>query len=267
MFGRKCSIIGVVHVHALPGSGDYKGLMNQVLDKALFDARTYKEEGVDALMIENTHDVPYEKGRVEPETVAAMTLVANAIKQETMLPLGIQILAGANLEALAVAHAVGLDFIRVEGYVYAHVGDEGIHESCAAKLYRKRAQLHAEQIKIFADIKKKHSSHAITDDITLAETAKDAEFFKVDGVIVTGARTGEAPESGEVRAVRKAVSNQVLVGSGVTEHNMLELAAYADAVIVGSSAKHEGLWFNAVESERVKRLVASLKEPSKKMPD
>lgn len=262
MFGRKCSLIGVVHVPPLPGSGDYKGLMDQVLAGALFDALTYKEEGIDALLVENTHDVPYEKGRVEPETIAAMTVVANSLKYETMLPLGIQILAGANLEALAVAHACDLDFIRVEGYVYAHVGDEGIHESCAAALYRKRASLHAEKIKIFADIKKKHSSHAITDDITLAQTAKDAEFFKADGVIVTGARTGEAPEAGEVRSVRKAVNGHVLVGSGVTEQNMKELAAYSDAVIVGSAAKYDGLWSNAVDGERVKRLVAALKEPS-----
>ena len=37
---------------------------------------------------------------------------------------------------------------------------------------------------VLADIKKKHSSHAITADV--AETARAAEFFRADGVIVTG---------------------------------------------------------------------------------
>jgi predicted TIM-barrel enzyme len=35
------------------------------------------------------------------------------------------------------------------------------------------------------------SSHAITSDVSLAETAKAAEFFMADGVIVTGQATGD----------------------------------------------------------------------------
>src|SRR6516164_4501587 len=134
MFGRKCSVIGAVHVPPLPGSADFAGNMEGILAQTLIDALTYKEEGVDALIVENMHDVPYLKGYVEPETVAAMSVLANAVKYETMLPLGVQLLAGANLEALAVAIASDLDFIRVEGFVFAHVGDEGVHESCAAEL-------------------------------------------------------------------------------------------------------------------------------------
>ena len=129
------------------------------------------------MLVENMHDVPYLKGYVYPETTATMTVVARALKYECQLPLGLQLLAGANMEALGAAVAADIDFIRVEGYVYAHIGDEGLHESCAAALIRKRANLHAERIKIFADVKKKHSSHAITADISLEDTARDAEFF------------------------------------------------------------------------------------------
>ena len=39
---------------------------------------------------------------------------------------------------------------------------------------------------VLADIKKKHSSHAITADLDIAETAAAAELFRADGVIVTG---------------------------------------------------------------------------------
>ena len=42
----------------------------------------------------------------------------------------------------------------------------------------------------FTDIKKKHSSHAITADVSIAETGHAAEFFLSDGVIVTGVSTG-----------------------------------------------------------------------------
>jgi membrane complex biogenesis BtpA family protein len=257
MFGRRCGIIGVVHVLPLPGSAGYRGSMEEILGGALEDALTYKEAGVDAIIMENMHDAPYFIGRVDPETVAAMTVVANAVKYETVLPLGVQLLAGANIEALGVAVAAGLDFIRAEGFVYAHVGDEGMHNSCAAELIRKRAQIKAENIKIFADIKKKHSAHAITSDVSLAETAEACEFFGADGVVVTGASTGKAADLDEVKAARQATSLRVLVGSGVTSENIRTYAQFADAVIVGSDFKIGGNWRNHVDEERVKRFLAN----------
>src|SRR5258708_7635756 len=117
MFNRKCSIIGVVHLLPLPGAAGYGGNIDEILRWALEDAINYKENGIDALILENMHDVPFLKGYVEPETTAAMTLVAQAIRYETMLPLGVQLLAGANMESLAVAVATSLNFIRVEGFV------------------------------------------------------------------------------------------------------------------------------------------------------
>jgi membrane complex biogenesis BtpA family protein len=257
MFGRKCSVIGAVHVPPLPGSPNYSGSIELILEQALSDALTYKDEGVDSIILENMHDVPYLKGRVEPETTAAMSVVANAIKYETMLPIGVQLLAGANIEALGVALACGADFIRVEGFVFAHVGDEGIHESCAAELVRRRKYLQAERIKIFADIKKKHSSHAITGDVSVADTAKAAEFFKADAVVVSGSFTGEPPELPEVKAVRQSVQIPVIVGSGIAPDNIKKFIQHADAVIVGTALKLDGRWQNAVDPERVARLVAA----------
>ena len=89
--------------------------------------------------------------------------------------------------------AVGAAFVRVEGFVFAHVADEGLIESDAGALLRYRRAIGAEGVRVFADVKKKHSAHAITADVDLAETAHAAEFFLADGVIVTGAATGEPP--------------------------------------------------------------------------
>jgi uncharacterized protein len=263
MFNRKCSLIGVVHLLPLPGSAGYGGNIDEILRWALEDAINYKENGIDALILENMHDVPYLKGYVDPETTAAMTVVAQAIKYETMLPLGVQLLAGANMESLAVAVATSLDFIRVEGFVYAHVGDEGIHESCAAQLIRKRAALKSERIKIFADVKKKHSAHAITADVSLVETAHTAEFFRADGVIVSGSSTGIAPTADEVRGVRAATSCSVLVGSGVTKENVDSFLPHCDALIVGSSLKYDGKWSKHVDPERVRAFTNVVDSPAK----
>jgi uncharacterized protein len=260
---RKCALIGVVHVPALPGADSYGFKMSTVLERSLSDAHIYKECGVDALIIENMHDVPYLRGGVPPETVAAMTVVGQAIKAATNLPLGVQILAGANIEALAVAIALELDFIRVEGFVFAHIGDEGFHQANAPDLVRRRAQLTVgaspnKTVRIFADIKKKHSSHAITADIGLAETAHTAEFFKADGVIVSGLRTAAAPLPAEVEEVANAVKIPTLVGSGISAENVHEFAVHADGLIVGSYAKKEGHWANDCDSRRLERLVKAL---------
>jgi membrane complex biogenesis BtpA family protein len=256
MFGVPCAVIGVVHVPPLPGAADFGGEMEALIEQALRDARAYKAGGVQAIMVENMHDAPYLKGFVHPETTAAMAVVARAVRAEMKVPLGVQLLAGANLEALGVAVAAGAEFIRVEGFVFAHVADEGVHESCAAVLVRKRAELKANDIKIFADIKKKHSSHAITSDVSLAETAINAEFFRADGVIVTGSSTGYAPDPADVRDVRDAVSCEVLVGSGMVMQNVNMFLPHCDALIVGSSLKKDGRWQNPVDQKRVEELMA-----------
>lgn len=254
MFGRRCSIIGVVHLLPLPGSDAWGGNIKELLELAVEDALAYKKGGVDALILENMHDVPYLRGRVEPETTAAMARIAGTVKQETGLQLGIQLLAGANLDSIAAAVAAEADFIRVEGFVYAHIGDEGLHQSTAAELLRKKAALKSE-IKIFADIKKKHSAHAITQDVSIAETAQAAEFFKADGVIVTGSATGKPASIADIKSVKSAVKLPVLVGSGVTPENIKNYTPVSDALIVGSAMKHDGNWQNHVDQSRVEALV------------
>lgn len=249
----------MVHLQPMPGAAGYGGSVERIMETALSEASIYREHGFDAIMLENMHDAPYLKGFVEPETTAAMAVIAARVKAETNLPLGIQLLAGANLEGLAAAIAASADFIRVEGYVFAHVGDEGVHESSAAQLIRRRWSLQAERIKIFADIKKKHSAHAITGDITLADTAKAAEFFKADGVIVTGAHTGDAPPPQDVEQVRNAVSCHVLVGSGVDVNNVHSYMSCSDAIVIGSAMKLGGNWANAMDTDRIARFIEKVR--------
>src|SRR6185295_8041736 len=126
LFPRSKTVIGVIHVGALPGTPRNSQTVSDLARLATSEAIAYREGGVDGVMVENMHDIPYLRGEVGPEIVAAMTLIGREVKNECQLPVGIQILAGANIEAMAVAHAAELDFIRAEGYAYAHVADEGI---------------------------------------------------------------------------------------------------------------------------------------------
>ncbi|MDZ4181389.1 MAG: BtpA/SgcQ family protein [Candidatus Cloacimonadaceae bacterium] len=244
-------IIAMLHVQALPGTPKQRLSMPQIIDGMLAEASLYQEHGLDAMMIENMHDVPYANRCVGGEIVSAMSVLARELRRECDLPLGIQILAGANKAALAVAHATGLDFIRAEAFVFAHVADEGIMNADAADLLRYRKYLGAEEIDIFTDIKKKHCSHAITADLGISEIAAAAEFFLSDGVIVTGSSTGKACAEEDLIAVRSGCGLPILVGSGITAQNLASYWDLADAFIVGSHFKIDGLWSNALSPQRL----------------
>lgn len=249
------TIIGMIHVAALPGTPLNSAGIEEIVAATLVDAEMLAEGGVNAIMIENMHDRPYLNRTAGPEIVSAMTAIALELHRKINLPLGIQILAGANKAALAVAMSAGFDFIRAEGFVFGHLADEGWMNSDSGELLRYRKQIGAENIKIFTDIKKKHSSHAISADISIAENAKAAEFFLSDGVIITGTATGNKASVEEVKAVKQAVKIPVIIGSGIDAGNIHEYWDFADAFIVGSSLKIDGNWENPVDLNRVRELV------------
>jgi len=257
-FGVPRALIGVIHLQALPGTPGNRQDVAAITSTAVAEARLYEDTGFDGLVIENTHDRPYLKASAGPEIVAAMSVVGSEVRKAVDLPLGIQVLAGANHSALAVALACDASFIRVEGFVFAHVADEGLIEAGAGSLLRYRRAIGADHIRVFADIKKKHSAHAITADVDIVETAMAAEFFLVDGVIVSGVATGQPTDPAEVAAVAEAVSVPTLVGSGVSPENIATFAK-ADALIVGSSIKSDGLWSNPIDRERAVDLARRFK--------
>lgn len=159
---------------------------------------------------------------------------------------------------MAVAHAAELDFIRAEGYVFAHIADEGFIESSAAKLLRYRKLIGAQRVQVWADVKKKHSSHAITADLNLGATAEAVEFMCGDAVIVTGNVTGAAPRQADVNEVKASCHLPVMLGSGIDAGNIAAFYDVADGFIIGSYFKAEGNWKNAVDPLRIERLMSVL---------
>jgi membrane complex biogenesis BtpA family protein len=182
------------------------------------------------------------------------------VKTEFGGPVGTQVLAGANQEALAVAHAAGLDFIRAEGYAFAHVADEGFIQSSAAELLRYRRLIGAERVQVWADVKKKHSAHAITADVSLGLTAETVEFMRGDAVIITGDVTGAPPKIEDVREAKAHCRLPVLLGSGVTPENLGAFYAEADGFIVGSYFKVDGYWMNTVDPQRAARFMDAARQ-------
>ncbi|XP_054152217.1 uncharacterized protein F13E9.13, mitochondrial-like isoform X1 [Melozone crissalis] len=255
LFGRlRAAVVGMVHVGALPGTPRSSLPLTQIINQACQEAEVYKDAGVDGLILENMHDVPYTVSP-GPEVTAAMAVLGAAVRQSCPhVPLGVQVLCAANQQAIAVALAAGLDFIRAEGFVFSHVADEGIINACAGDLLRYRKHIGADNIQIFADIKKKHSAHALTADVSVAQTASAAQLFLADGVVLTGTATGHPTDPQQLQEVKQAVKIPVLVGSGVTLENVGNYLD-ADALIIGSYFKKGGYWANAVDPDRVKKFM------------
>lgn len=250
-------LVGMVHAAALPGTPHARLPVAAIAKQAADEARILADAGFGGIIVENMHDVPYLRRTVGPEVVAAMTRVTDAVREAAPdAVLGVQVLAGANREALAVAHAAGAQFIRAEGFVFAAVADEGLlDEADAGPLLRERRRIGAEGVGILVDVKKKHSSHAITADVPVTEAAKAAVFCGADGIIVTGGATGEPTKPGDVHDVARAVRVPVAVGSGVTGDTAAVLLEHADCLIVGSALKQDGHWANAVDAVRARELV------------
>lgn len=252
LFKSSPAIIAMIHVPALPGTPGNKFSPNKIIMDCLAEAELYHRMGVDGIMLENMHDLPYLNREVGHEISTLMAIIGREVKNFSELPCGMQILAGANKAALGAAYSAGMDFIRAEGFVFGHLADEGLMQSDAAELLRYRKLIGAENIQIFTDIKKKHSSHAISQDVSLLETAKAAAFFKSNGLVITGNSTGEEADIMDVANLTQELDIPVLVGSGISVSNVEAFAPHCDAMIVGSYFKQEGNWENPPDLLRIK---------------
>jgi uncharacterized protein len=257
LFGRPTGVlIGVVHLLPLPGSPDFAGGVEPIYARALADARAYASAGLDGLIVENHGDIPFSKPEdIGPETAAHMAVAAERVREETGLPIGVNVLANAALHALAVASAAGARFVRVNQWANAYVANEGLIEGAAARAMRYRSLLQAHDVRVFADAHVKHGAHAIVQDRPIAELVRDVEFFNADVVIFTGQRTGHTADFDYLRKIRAAASLPTLVGSGVDSGNVNDILSIVDGVIVASSLKVDGFWWNPVDDARAKRFV------------
>jgi len=261
-FGNNKPVIGMIHVDALPGTPKNKYSSKEIITRSIAEAKIYYESGLTSVAIENMHDVPYLNSNVGHEISTLMAIIGYEIKKQTQLICGIQILAGANKEALAAANAASLDFVRAEGFVFGHLADEGYIDSQAAELLRYRKHIGAEHIMVFTDIKKKHSSHAISSDTSIEEHAHAAEFFLSDGLIITGKSTGLQTDKKDLIEAKNASQLPVLIGSGITAANIGEYYQFADGFIVGSHLKKDGKWQNPPDKERISKFLDALNKIS-----
>jgi len=248
-------LAAMIAVLPLPGSPLYDGNDGKVMDQALADLEVYKKAGVDSILFENDHDLPYVQPPLDEKGIALMTSIVKEARERFDGPIGIQMLEAANITSLEIAAEADLDYIRVEAFVFAHVGGSGIINGSAGKILRRRKELKAGHIKVFADVKKKHGSHSLTIDLDIKDEIMQAEFFLADGIIVTSKFTGIHPDKDDLVKAKSATKLPVLIGSGMTAENIHDYLPFADGFIVGSYFRKDGKFLEKLEPERLNRFM------------
>jgi membrane complex biogenesis BtpA family protein len=209
LFPAPKPIIAPLQLLPLPGSPRFGGSVDAVVDAALTDLEALESGGVDGFILENLGDAPFLKNEVPPETVASMGRLAAEVRRRTDRPFGVNVLRNAGRAALAVAHAFGGSFVRVNVLTEAYVTDQGLVEGIAADLLRARRALAAERVAVFADVHVKHAAPLLARPIR--ESALDmVERGGADVLVVSGSRTGEAADAADVEAVRGLGADVVL---------------------------------------------------------
>lgn len=258
---RAPRVVGVVHLAPLPGSarGGAASDLSTVIERARFDAAAYAAGGADALIVENFGDTPFSAGAVGPHVVAAMTLAVAAVRAETGLPVGVNVLRNDVLSAVAVAAMAGGSFVRANVYVGAAVTDQGVIEGEAEAVQLLIRRLDA-PIAVWADVDVKHATPLAARP--LADVAADAvERGLAEAVVVTGRGTGQPAALHDLAQVRAALPTTPLyVGSGVTAEQLVAVLPRADGVIVGTAAKRDGIVSNRVDRERVRAIVLAARD-------
>jgi hypothetical protein len=261
LFGSKKPVIGCIHLLPLPGSPLYDGSMESIYRRAIEEASLLSECGIHGLIVENFRDKPFLPDRLPPETVASMAAVGREVVRMARVPVGVNALRNDAESAMAIAAAIGADFIRVNIHMNAVVSEQGIIQGASHRTLRLRSALKSDVL-IFADVGVKHAA-PLADRGLATETRDLTERGLADGIIVSGEMTGEETKPSDVDVVRQHTDLPILIGSGVTPENVHRVYEKADGFIVGSYFKKDGKGENFIERRRVRRFMEKMKKLSR----
>lgn len=254
--GATKPIIGMVHLPALPGSPLYHGVggMAAIRDWVRRDIEALQAGGIDAVMYCNENDRPYRLD-ADAASIAAMADVVAATRDGLSVPFGVNVLWDPRA-TLAVAKATGASFAR-EVFTGAFAGDFGLWVRSAGDAHRYRREIGAEDVRLIFSINAEFAAPLAPRP--LPDVARSVVFSSSpDALCVSGPITSQPVDGLALEDVTAAVSGSgvpVLVNTGFKADNAVELLAYADGAIVGSSLKVDGVTWNPVDPRRVSELM------------
>ena len=252
---RRKAVIAMAHIGALPGAPlyDADGGMDKLVEGVVYDIERLQAGGVDAIMFGNETDRPYQL-KAPPEGVAAMTAVVMAVKPMLKLPFGVNWLWDP-AASVAIATATGASFVR-EIFTGLFASDMGLWQPDAASALRLRSNLGNRQLKLLFNINAEFADSLDKRPIELR--ARSAVFSSLaDAVLVSGPLTGQGVDQSDLLKVAQALQGRVpvLANTGVTLDSVPQILSVADGCIIGTHFKVDGITWNPVDGDRVKRFM------------
>lgn len=254
LFEADKPVIAMAHLPPLPGTPlyDAEGGLDAVVNAVRADLEELYAAGVDGVMFCNEGDRPYQL-KADPAGIAALCRVVTELRPDDR-PFGVDFLWDPQA-ALAVAVATGASWIR-EVVTGVYESDMGLWNTDAAGLLRERRRLGADHLHILMNVTPEFASQM--GQRTVAQAARSAVVSSLaDAILVSGPMAGAEPELSKLEEAREAVAGEVpvFVNTGAKETNVTEFLSVADGVIVGSSLKRDGVFWNPVERGRVDRFM------------
>ncbi|MCX6053363.1 MAG: hypothetical protein NTZ74_00320 [Chloroflexi bacterium] len=232
------SVIAALHLPPFPASShpDAK-TFSGIRDFALRNIHMALSAGIGAIALQDLGEHPVARP-IPAHIIAGVAVVGAWIREEFPdLTLGVSLLGHGGREPLAIAQAIGAQFVRIKVYVGAMVKAEGLLEGCAAEAISYRSQIGAGEICIFADVHDR-TGHPLGSLPLIEEFRQAAVFGCADGVVLTGSSFSETLEM--IEEVRHGkFTTPILIGGGVNPENVAQALKVAGGVIVSSAFKEQ----------------------------
>ncbi len=254
MFAVSKPVIGMCHLQALPGDPAYDSDagLGAVVEDARMNLRALQEGGVDGIMFSNEFSLPY-LTKVEAVTVGSMARVIAELYDQIELPFGVNVLWDP-YASLDLAVATGALFVR-EIFTGVYASDFGLWDTNCGAIARHRHAIGGDNIRLFFNILPEAAVYLAQRDIV--SVARSTVFnAKPDAICISGLTAGKVTSTETLQLVKSALPDMpVIANTGVHLDNVQEQLAIADAAIIGTAFKRDGVFENPVEAKRARALM------------
>jgi len=254
MFGVKKPIIAMLHLDALPGDPLWysENDMDAVVEHARMDLCALQDGGVDGVIISNEFSFPYQRN-MDFVTPAAMAYIIGNIRSDIKIPYGVDAISDG-LACLELAAAVKAQFVRGT-FHGVYVGDGGLYNNDFSMLQRRRAALHLQKLKMLYFINPE--SDRSLDTRPLADIAKTTIAKAApDGLCISANAAGLDVDDELIASVKCANPDvAVFCNTGCRVDTIERKLSSADAAVVGTTFKRNGVFEERVDVRRVKEFM------------
>ena len=182
-----------------------------------------------------------------------MAYIIACVKSRLKVPFGVDVLWDP-MAALGLAKATGALFVR-EIFTNVYSGDIGIWKTNCNETFRYRKLMGAENIKLFFTVNAEFSAPLAERPISVVTKSMIMSSLP-DAVLVSGPITGKVAQIDLLKEVKAGAEDvPVLANTGVSFETVTDILKIVDGAIIGTAFKVDGVTWNCVDEERVKKIM------------